>query len=167
MGFHVEERFGGVVPSPYLDLLVLAILIGSLTYCLHRVLLNPIFYRVALLFAELDKWSDLKDPWLLLFWWPRQREIDVSAARHGSLDKRDYFVGWSAEVHLVYQVAEMSLFCVFIWPGWSKETQWWWWAAPSVLIVFNIFWHVTELCVELKSRALRQNRQQTRSEIKV
>src|SRR5262245_39817266 len=44
--------------------------------------------------------------------------------------RRERFVGWASEIHLLYTTTEVALFTLLCWPGWTVPDGPWFWGIP-------------------------------------
>lgn len=95
----------------YLALFVLALVIGTISYVTHRVLIYPVVHRW-LIRTVLPQWT-LEPWWWWQYWRPLAIERELSVARVAKAAGQRYISGWSAEIHLAYQLVE--LFPVAVW----------------------------------------------------
>jgi hypothetical protein len=103
-------RYPGIEDNG-IALAAMAMVLGTLTYCLHRALIHPLISR-GLMLALLP--GPVKNEWgWQCPYWPLQVEADIALTRYRrrAPHRRDiaaYFGGWAGEVHLLYMAIEWT-----------------------------------------------------------
>jgi hypothetical protein len=104
--------------SSSLDLILVALVIGSIIYIVHRALIYPNIYKIICIilcvFRVIKKW----DWGFLLPFFPSQSEIKEDHRRWSDRKKENSFgkniVEWASQVHFLYCSALASLFTVVV-----------------------------------------------------
>src|SRR6266446_6070641 len=119
-------------PGDWQVFLVLSLVIGSLTYCLHRAVVYPIFRRIII--CVLIHRARSAKAWIP--WWPLDVESELTGQRIKGVKTLEYFYGWSGEVHFLYMAAELSFFALWWWPGSQVPLCSWYMVAGVAAVVF-------------------------------
>jgi hypothetical protein len=114
----------GKLSAPLVGIAML--IVGSLLYLAHRVVLYPWIFRHCILLRVLGRETSEQcwRRWL----WPYGKA--VSSERYleqlgACLPDREgpRFMAWASECHLCYLATEIALFTLLVWPGWRVNYQ--------------------------------------------
>ncbi|MGH7389700.1 MAG: hypothetical protein ACREM3_09625 [Candidatus Rokuibacteriota bacterium] len=81
-------------------LAAVAIVLGTLAYCVHRAVIYPLIGR-SLWWVLADETRKREPGWLFPYW-PLRVEAQTALRRQANDKLVPYFSGWSAETHFLY-----------------------------------------------------------------
>lgn len=122
-------------------LFVLALVVGTVAYCLHRIVVNPLLLRpiICLLY-----WNRVKKESLWwLPWWPLNIEAELTARRIADTGSLSYLLGWSSELNFLYVAIELSYFALWWWPGAATQNRWLYSVVAAVVLLLTWLWSLT------------------------